>query len=98
MRKAGMILGSALVVASLSLAAPAAATPAPTAGSLEATAVADAAPGSLGLRMPASIIRAQGAETHAAGARVGFDNADGAYSHDATDGTVLHSAFYKPSL
>ena len=98
MKKAAMFLGSALAAASLALAAPAAAAPAPTAGSLDAASAAAAAPGSLGTVMQASIIRAQGFKSHADGARIGFDDADGSYDHAATDGTTIQSAFYKPSL
>lgn len=99
MKKAAMFLGSALAAASLALAGPAHATPAPTPGSLDASAAAASAPGSLGSVMQASIIRAQGFKSHADGARIGFDNADGSYNHaDATDGTVTASTMYKPAL
>ena len=99
MRKAAIFLGSALAAASLALAGPAHASPDPTPGSLDASATASAAPGSLGSGMASSAIYVQDADGHIDGARIGFDTADGYYNHaDATDGTITTSAMYKPAL
>lgn len=99
MRKATIFLGSALAAASLALAGPAHATPAPTPGSLDASATASAAPGALGSGMASSAIYVQDAAAHIGGARIGVDTADGYYSHAlATDGTVTPSAMFKPAL
>jgi hypothetical protein len=99
MRKATIFLGSALAAASLALAGPAHATPDPTPGSLDASATASAAPGSLGSGMASSAIYVQDADGHIDGARIGVGSIDGYYSHAlATDGTVTQSAMYKPAL
>lgn len=97
MIRASLLVGSALAAASLTLAAPAFATPAPTQGLSGATSTAAAAPGSLGNNMPKSVIYVQDAGMKD-GARIGDDSADGYYSRSATDGATLDSAFYKPAL
>lgn len=98
MKKATIFLGAALAAGSLAMAAPAAATPAPTPGSTDAAAVASAAPGSLGTEMQASEIYVQDASAHLDGARIGVGSTDGFYSKAATDGTVTLSTVYKPAL
>lgn len=99
MKKAAIFLGSALAAASLALAGPAHAAPSPTPGSLDASATAAAAPGSLGSGMASSAIYVQDADGHIDGARIGFGTVDGYYNHaDATDGTITTSAMYKPAL
>ena len=95
MRTSSAYIGAALMAASLALAAPAGATPAPTVGLSDAASTAAGAPGALALAAPKSAISIQ--DSNLDGARVGADTANGFYSRSATDGTITASAFYKPA-
>ena len=95
MRKASLFVGAALTAASLALAAPAMASPAPTVGLSDAMSTAAGAPGALAISAPKTAISVQDSGKN--GARVGVSTADGAYSQTATDGTITASAFYQPA-
>jgi hypothetical protein len=96
MRKASIFVGATLTAASLALAAPAMASPAPTVGLSDAISTAAGTPGALAISAPKSAISVQ--EAGKDGARVGGTTADGAYSQMATDGTVTASALYRPTV
>ena len=99
MRRSSAFIGAAVAAASLALAAPAGATPAPTPGLSDAVSTASAnltTPGSLALKAPNSTVCVQDANLHGAG--VGTDAADGFRSKPATDGTITSSAIYKPAM
>ena len=83
-----------LAAASLALAAPAAASPAPTVGLSDAVTTAAAGPGALALSGPKNSISIQDAGL--GGARIGAVTANGRHSGPATDGTITQSAFYAP--
>ena len=91
MRKASVFIGAAVVAASLALAAPAGASPAPTPGLANAVGTAAAAPGELASSAPKSAISVQDADH---GARIGAS----LHNKPATDGTTTPSAFYKPAI
>jgi len=95
-RTSSAFIGAALMAASLALAAPAGASPAPTVGLSDAVSTAAGAPGALALTAPKNAISIQDPKLD--GARVGADTADGFYSKPATDGTITASAFYKPAI
>lgn len=95
MRTASAFIGAAVVAASLALAAPAGASPAPTPGLADAASTAAAAPGVVAISTPKSTVSVQDADH---GARIGALTAGGYHSKPATDGTTTQSAFYKPAL
>ncbi|MCB1290822.1 hypothetical protein [Mycolicibacterium sp.] len=91
LKKSAVFIGAAMAAASLTLAGPAYASPAPAAGTQEAAATAAAAPGQLGGGGAKTVLSAQGADSHHGGARVGASTAAGAYIKTAVDGTVRTS-------
>ena len=73
MRKASLFVGAALTAASLALAAPAMASPAPTVGLSDAVSTAAGAPGALAISAPKSAISVHDGGKY--GARVGASTA-----------------------
>ena len=93
--KASLLIGATLAATSLTLAAPAFATPAPAeghSGALGSAAVAQS-------YVPKAVMNIQDAGLTGTRSRTADDSAvDGYASGAATDGMVLNSEFYKPSF
>lgn len=95
MFKASLFIGATLAATSLTLAAPAFAAPAPTQAPNGAPAIAAVAP----TYVPKAVRYIQDAGLTGTRSRTAVSSAtDGYSSGAATDGMVLNSEFYKPSL
>lgn len=95
MMKASLLIGATLTATSLTLAAPAFATPASTQAHDTAPATTAVAPS----YTPKAVMYFQDAGLTGTRSRTADESAaDGYSSGAATDGMVLNSEFYKPSL